>query len=334
MTYTIPSGKYDTDGKKLNLKPGDIINLNPIVKYGSLQFSNLLGTPENPIVIDLGKYEFNVTGKSYGIRTVNCKYFKIVADGAHIFGSNTGLSLDYLSSDFEVEGLEIYNTGFAGIMAKTDPSCNDPKTWRDNFTMRNISIHDNYVHDTGGEGLYVGNTSYCGGLHLECGTKFPHAIEGAKIFNNRVENTGWDGMQLGSCVKDGEVFNNRITNYGTKNKDNQKSGIQVSEQGSIYGNKINKGSGNGIIALAGNKIERNIIRNAGTNGIFTDVRCMTGTFVIKHNAILDSVDNAIDARTLSDIQNNLCTEQIAGKPEWAKNNFVDKELKSILELMT
>jgi hypothetical protein len=57
--------------------------------------------------------------------------------GFNVNGGNIGMTMDDLSSDFEISNVEVRNSGFAGIMAKTDPSC-DVATQRGHFTMRNM----------------------------------------------------------------------------------------------------------------------------------------------------------------------------------------------------
>ena len=99
-----------------------------------------------------------------------------------------GLKLDGLSTNFEVDHIEVSNVSFAGIMAKTDPNCDDA-TIRGNFTMYDVLLHDNYVHDTRGEGFYVGN-SFWDGMERSCGIRLPHEIKGLKVYNNIVEDTG------------------------------------------------------------------------------------------------------------------------------------------------
>ena len=59
-----------------------------------------------------------------------------------------------LSTNFEVDHIEIANTGFAGIISKTDPVCNLSKN-RGNFTQYQSVFHDNYIHNTSGEGMYM-----------------------------------------------------------------------------------------------------------------------------------------------------------------------------------
>jgi len=49
--YVVASNETLIDGKALGIKPGDIICLDAAKKYGSLDFINLYGTLEKPIVI-------------------------------------------------------------------------------------------------------------------------------------------------------------------------------------------------------------------------------------------------------------------------------------------
>lgn len=50
-TYVVPEGTTLVDGKLLGFKPGNIICLNSIFKYGAIEFSNIEGSAEQPIVI-------------------------------------------------------------------------------------------------------------------------------------------------------------------------------------------------------------------------------------------------------------------------------------------
>ena len=88
--------------------------------------------------------------------------------------------------------VEIKNTGFAGIMAKTDPTCSNPKTWRTGgYILQNLNLHHNYIHDTFGEGMYIG---YTGGYMVEskkvCDGEyaFGHFLENVQIYDNIVES--------------------------------------------------------------------------------------------------------------------------------------------------
>jgi hypothetical protein len=50
-TYIVSGKEEIVDGKILGFKPGNIICLNKGVKYGNIEFINLDGSAENPIII-------------------------------------------------------------------------------------------------------------------------------------------------------------------------------------------------------------------------------------------------------------------------------------------
>jgi hypothetical protein len=304
-TYTVPANTNLTDGAVLGLKPGSVICLNAAIAYGNLLFRNLKGSATNPIIIKNcgGVANVNGTGKPYAMKTETSQYFHITGGTGSTYGikltsGSQGLTLDKLSTNFEVDHLDIGNSGFAGIMAKTDPSC-DNATIRGNFVMRDVLLHDNYVHDTAGEGFYVGNSFYNAGVNTSCGLRYPHAIEGLKIYNNIVKNSGWESIQVGSTPKGSEVYNNRIENYGAKNVLYQNNGVQFGEgaRGKLYGNYINggKGSAINIIGNGENFIHDNVIVNAGAFGIFCDERDFPGTLGMQfiNNTIINPVKDGI-----------------------------------------
>jgi hypothetical protein len=298
-TYVVPPNTHVVDGKALNLKPGSVIGLNASYGYKNLVFRNLEGTASAPIIIKNcgGTVEINATGLSFALKTENSKYFTITGGnvsksyGIKVNGGNLGIALDKLSTNFAVDHIEIYNSGFAGVMAKTDPTCDDA-TNRGFFIMRDISLNNNYVHDTGGEGFYVGNSFYQSGRQLSCGVKYPHEIHNVKIFDNVVRNTGWEGIQLGCATKGAAVYNNTVENYGKENRAGQNNGVQIGEGsgGLFYNNFIKDGPGNGLImlGLGDNLIHDNVITNAGGSGIFCDERYTPGTgFKFLNNTIVN-----------------------------------------------
>ena len=300
-TYVVPPKKHEHDGLELGLKPGDIICLNSQIKYGPLKFVNLKGTKEKPIIILNcgGPVVIDVPGHSFALKTEKSEYFRITSVatkdspyGIHLSGAKgMGLALDYLSTNFEIDHIEVSDIGFAGIMAKTDPSCDDASI-RGNFTMHDVAFHDNYVHDTGGEGFYIGNSFYNNGMKRQCGVRYPHDIEGVKVFDNIVKNSGWESIQVGSAPKGAEVYNNYIENYGTKDIENQRGGIQIGEGtgGLCYNNVIKKGKGNAMIVLGwgDNIVFNNLIIDAGKNGIFCDERYTKGDgFKFINNTIIN-----------------------------------------------
>lgn len=301
-TYVVPNNQGLVDGAALGLKPGSIIGLRG--NYGSLTFRNIVGTADNPIIIKNcgGTAYIDGTGRPNAIKTERSKYFRITGGdvdnvyGIKVFSGHMGVSLGSFTTDVEVDHVEITKSGFAGIIAKTDPTC-DEATWRGNFLMENVKLHHNYIAETGGEGIYAGNSFY-GGMNTDCGVKLPHEIHGITIYKNVLKNTGWEAIQLGCATRDASIHSNTIENYGVENVSAQNNGIQIGAGtgGVVYNNLIRKGAGNGIIVmgLGDNVIYNNIIDQAGGYGIFCDERASTGQgFVFLNNTIIEPKSDGI-----------------------------------------
>jgi hypothetical protein len=304
-TYVVPSNKYTIDGKVLGFKPGDVICLSSGVVYSYLTFANIIGSQTNPIIITNcgGIASVTAPGKPYVVKIANSKYFKVTGGnvnngyGIKLSSSSTnGLVLGPLTTNFEIDHLEVSNVTFAGIMAKTDPTCDDT-TIRGNFTMRDVTFHHNYIHHTGGEGFYVGHTSY-GGVNTSCGLRLPHTIEGIEITQNIVKYSGWDAIQLSSAPVGASISRNIVENYSTRNNSNQQGGICIGggTGGVCHGNVIKGGYGPGLVVygLAENLIYNNIICNAGTMGIFCDERTAPGAgYTFLNNTIISPKKDGI-----------------------------------------
>lgn len=101
------------------------------------------------------------------------------------------------SSNFEIEYIECSDGGNAGIQVKND---NMPDSV--GATMYDVSIHDVFVHDTGGEGFYIGHTGTGNNQH----TIFLH------LKDTIVIRTGREGWQAGRLGKGSILENNVIIN--------------------------------------------------------------------------------------------------------------------------
>jgi hypothetical protein len=323
-TYVVPANTHVIDGLLLGLQPGNIIGLNAAIPYGNLLFRNIVGAYGNPIIIKNfgGTVNINGNGLAYTMKTENSKFFRITGGdvlksyGIRLTGGNLGLALDKFSTNFEVDHLEIQQVGFAGLMAKTDPTCDDA-TIRPNFIMTDVSLHDNFIHDTGGEGFYIGNSFFQNGANTPCGLRLPHEIRYIRVFNNIVHNSGWEAIQVGSATKGAKIYGNIIQNYGQANQSGQSNGLQIGEGtgGLCYGNLIKDGPGNGIIVLGlgDNVIHNNVIVNAGAAGIFCDERYTPGPgFQFINNTIIrpgtDGIRIYADLVPMNGIINNIIAE--------------------------
>lgn len=330
-TISIPSSQLFANGNSYNVRPGDTICL-MAGNRDYLSLHDFHGDSLNYIVFINcgGSVVIKNNYQPYGILISNCSYFKFTGSGfdSIYYGIKiletkpkiNGLNIGNKSSNYEIDHLEICNTGFAGIMAKTDPVC-DLSTNYGNFTQCKTSIHDNYIHEIGGEGFYIGH-SYYTGFKTTCtghpDTLYPHAIKGLRIFNNHLKNCHWDGIQVGCATEDCEIHNNTVINYGLDLKNAQNAGIQISAgtTGKCYNNYIANGSGNGInvFGLGNNLIFNNIILNPGrnnlsdpnmkVNGIFCDDRAtMPGSsFNFISNTIINPKTDGI--RIYSTLSNN------------------------------
>jgi hypothetical protein len=289
-TDPVTLGKIYKDGAAMGVQPGDKVCIMAGIYTTRLELERFNGDANNPVlIVNCGGQVIvrNSNANNPAINILESTHFKISGKGNAGFtygikienSAQNGLAIGDYSSYQEVEGFEIMNTGFAGIISKTEPDCDH----RDlpSFVQRNSKFHDNYIHDTGGEGFYVGFTAYPNGKTINCGgvsvTVLPHRLENVEIYNNRVEHTGWDGIQLNATTVGGKIYGNTIIDYandaaGTTHL----HGIQLSNDivCSVYNNKIlpttpsaRSGPGNGIASWAAEaKIFNNIIVNPGNLG--------------------------------------------------------------------
>lgn len=247
--------------------------------YYQIKFTNLIGTPESPIEIVLEGDTAAIKSDApyYGMKFENCRFVKLSGKkrnsdnrGLRIENINgIGITVDKLSSDFEIEKIHIENVKQVGIMVKTDPDCSYAAT-RDSFLLQNLSIHHNLIRKTGTEGMYIGH-SFSDGYTINCEGRdtivLPHLLENVRVFNNITDSTGWDGIQVSSSITPCEIFSNKITNDSYAEYYGQMSGIQLG-RGSIcncFNNIVSSGYGNGIeIHSRGNiTVYNNLLIRAG-----------------------------------------------------------------------
>ncbi len=300
VAVTVKPSDWMIDGA--NVPAGSVIYI-PAGNRGALLLKNLKGTTAAPIIIinQGGKVTFTAPASAgYAFKAQNCQNFKIMGNGApgvtygfDVNGANIGMTMEELSSYFEIAFVEVRNSGFAGIMAKTDPTC-DQATWRGHFTMKNAFIHNNYVHKTGGEGLYIGNSFYKDGVSTSCGTVLPHAVVNLRIYKNLIDSTGSEGIQVGSATLGCEIYKNIVKHPGASPMSAfQDNGIQLGEGtgGKCYNNYVKGAPGNGIIVLGlgDNLLYNNYIINSKGYGIFADSRYTPGpNFQFINNTIIGS----------------------------------------------
>lgn len=272
---------------------GDTICI-PSGTYRGIRLYDFEGTETAPLLIKNCGGQVIIDESHYsGIDFQRSKYIHLTGtgDAGHQYGFEivgtgngaVGVNLQNLSTDIEVDHIEISSAGFAGIMAKTDPQCSRPETWRRNgYIMKNLSIHHNYVHNTGGEGIYIGFT---GGYKLNSNRScngdpiYGHWLENVDVHDNIFETIDWDAIQLNLVRTGGTIRNNTVKNYGTDGRWGQSFALSIG--GGIYSifnnyienNNLEKGWGLQLISgQSGTKIYNNVFINPKKHGIFLHQR--------------------------------------------------------------
>ncbi len=308
----IPPDIFTIDGDEMEIQPGETVCLLAGEK-DFLLIKNVHGTASHPVTFINKEGAVIINTEHYfGIKMANDSYVKLLGNGrqgidygiqVQRVANGAGISVGEMSTDIEIAFVEVANTAIAGVYAKTDPSCDNFEATRGKFTMRNFWLHHCYVHNTADEGLYIGSSKYTGQYLPDCDTTvLPHVIEGVKIFNNIVENTGWDGIQVSSATVNCSVHDNRIKFDSQAEYPGQMSGILLGggSKCKTYNNTISDGKGDGIdvFGLGNHDIFNNLIVRAGQTynpGNPNDFKhgIYVGNVVTEQGALLGLYNNTI-----------------------------------------
>jgi len=324
-----------------NYEPGDVFCISA-GSYNGFRFVGFKGTTENPVIFKNCGGLVEIQEDTYsGIHFQRSQYVHLTGTGSEgveygIHVSKTkigisGISVSDLSSDFEIDHVEISNTGYAGLVAKTDPQCDLPETWRENFVLKNLSIHHNYIHDTGGEGMYIGGTFGYSTSKRKCEgiERFAHLLENVKVYDNLVEDTGWDGIQVNLVHVGAEIYNNIIKGFGKEKEYVHNQGMSIGAiRGKVYNNKIiqkpeyaidDQQGISAIDILTDTHFFNNLIVGPGGNGIWMHIR-MTDKYV-DLNKNYSFLNNTIIQPGRAGIFYNTCIPGGGGCREYIKNVF-------------
>jgi hypothetical protein len=133
--------------------------------------------------------------------------YGIVSDDAFDFTApylHMGIAVQG-ASDFEIEFVEVKRSGFAGIRLINPRAAGDAAQ-----PMKNVEVHDVYVHDTGGEGFYFGWT----------GAPPSNLFPGLQIYNCRLLRTGNEALQIQDLGDGSHVHHNVFASGGLHWLDN------------------------------------------------------------------------------------------------------------------
>lgn len=101
-----------------------------------------------------------------------------------------GLTVTGPASGFEIDHLEVSDGGFAGLMVKYENSDQD---------MTDLELHHLYIHDVGGEGMYLGSVD---NSHTQ------HQFQRVRIYQNVLLRCAAEALQAGRLNGEIEIRNN------------------------------------------------------------------------------------------------------------------------------
>jgi len=234
------------------------------------------------------------------------RYGFFVDDG-FLQESVSGVSVSS-ATNFTIEFVEVSRVGFAGFLVETDNE--------GNATMLNVSIHDNYIHDTGSEGLYLGSTQ-----------AQPHKIQ-AVISNNRFIRTGTEAIQAGHLI-DGSLVENNVALFAAIDwldafQPYQDNNLQINHREGVVRvrNNIVVGAASALIQCFGTNVEGDT-RSEGEQLIIED-NLFLGTrslVAYVHSGFADGVELLVANNTMSYVTHN-ALKGIRPTGCWRHNSLV------------
>lgn len=261
---------------------GDTIKI-PAGNYDVISLGGITGAYGCPVVITNTGGTVNVKQFRLGEKIASpVQHVKVISTGTygiHVGGDTTtnGFAAAFVK-DLEVSGLEASDCA-VGFYIKVTPDENDPNTQYPAWVLQKVYLHDNYLHRTHGESMYIGHTEPNG----DDAHAFVIPIRGdsAEIAFNTIDSSDWDGIQLSNFRNGAKIHHNRVTNYGRINKGSQQAGIILggNTNGDVYNNYVGFGTGNGIQSFGYGTINiySDTIEAAGYDGTTNGQQSYFGT---------------------------------------------------------
>lgn len=310
---------------------------------GRLEIKNFRGTSTSPITFinSGGKVRIDAQQDWVGGYLKNNEHIRftgtgdpVVAYGFEIYNStNKGISASAKTRYVEIDHIEIHDVGGAGIGAGTSAAdivdTDGDGSVRDEWRQYDTYIHHNWLHDIATEGFYVGGSFWQNGVEPE--------LEGVELSHNTIERTGWDGLQVGSAVKNVKVHHNTIVDAGLSDNPHSGNGrfgmiVNRGTTGDFYNNKIynSRSAGVYIQGIGDYRFFNNLIVNSGMAKTYDGIAWMVGnTGYFYNNTIVKAAGNGIRCSSgisRGSIFDNIITEtatpQVNGCNVTQVNNLV------------
>ena len=289
----------DGNGSYASVQPGDTLCLTAGTR-GPLSISNLSGSEEAPIslindggvvVIDGRRNDYaaldirdsqHLRISGTGVSVICGRRYPTEAQNCGIVASGTGRGVAATGrvSNIEVDHVEVTDTARSGMfMRSSDDTDNPRQSWRQRATR----LHDNYLHDLGTEGFYVGSSKYHEGVDP--------LLDGVEVGRNLIIGTGWDGLQVGSAVTDCRIHDNVVIGSGLDEEPDQQTGV-INNRGStcdIFNNLVEDVTGAGIFVQGngGNRVFNNVVVRTSDGIVVTRGSNDDRSVFLLNNTIVD-----------------------------------------------
>jgi hypothetical protein len=208
--------------------------------YVSIVLTGIFGNGKKVVIMP----EITGSVKAGFVRVDSSEYFKFTGFNAGTLNAGAGIAIE-LCSHYEICNNEIHDSQ-VGLYCKKNPNPNDPRTQYPNYVIYDVDIHDNYIHNVHGEGMYIGHTYPNADPYNLFLT--PVRMRFVRIHNNRVEYCDWDGIQLSNATDSCTVHDNKIRHAGLIDMGDQRAGLIVGSNtnATVYNNLVFDVTGNGI----------------------------------------------------------------------------------------
>jgi hypothetical protein len=242
-------------------KPGDIIQLKG--KFKAVAVYDLFGEAGKPIFITnapnetltIDQITWSGGAWPHGLAVRNSKHlvvfgttksqFKIIgsnspavdSNGNTVRGAYMNFIIGELSDNITAHDISI-TYGGTGIVAKTDVSKTDSKTWFPNTYLENFEFFNIEISNTVNEGMYIGHTATWWDINKTAPLyttpppnsgsyiRQPIKLRNVKIHHNYIHNVGVDGIQT-AAIDNLKISDNIIEDWATKKEGGHNGGILV-----------------------------------------------------------------------------------------------------------
>lgn len=290
-----------------SVAPGTTVCLRTGGPLDGLQLNGFEGTDSEPITVRPCGSTLEVgtaSSGSLGIEIHESEHLRLTGDGGsaaqaiHVKGGSSGgaaivmgIGFSGCSSDVELDHLEVDGTSYTALRNHVeDPSC---------AVRSGFSVHDNWFHDLGGEGMFQAIND----------PTSPYHVADVSVRHNLIERAGYQGIKIGVTVDGCLVEGNVVVDSGFSHTAGEDTGLALGASCTVRANVVLRSSADLVFVRGeGNSyvFENNVFSGSTPTMTFQEG---IQDLLIAHNTMVGSSDRAIvlygDAPAHARVINNL-----------------------------